>query len=56
MYYLDYPGNVLVAVSLFFSAVFVMLVLVDRNKPYIKLICESLFLISLSLFILGVFV
>lgn len=51
LYELDYPANLLVAVSAFLVSIFIMLVLVKR--PYIKRICEGLFVTALILFITG---
>lgn len=51
LYELNYPANLLVAISAFLVAIFIMLVLVKR--PYIKQICEGLFITALILFITG---
>lgn len=51
LYELEYPANLLVAISAFLAAIFIMLTLVKR--PYIKHICEGLFITALILFITG---
>ncbi len=51
LYEFEYPANLLVALSAFLVAIFIMLVLM--NKPYIKKICEVLFIAALILFITG---
>lgn len=51
LYEFEYPANLLVALSAFLVAIFIMLVLVKRS--YIKQVCEGLFITALILFVIG---
>jgi len=51
LYEYEYPGNIIVALSLLFVSVFVMLVLIKNKR--IKIVNEILVLLAIILFFVG---